>query len=204
MPRPRRSTSKDESPGTAVGPLRIIGGSLRGRTLEYSGDIRTRPMKERVREATFNLLGPSVKGTHVIDLFAGTGALGLEAISRGSVRGTMIERHFPTAKLIEQNIARLPIEAPIKVVGGDAFFWGPKVEADETTPWLVFCSPPYELYHSQQEAMLKLIEQMMNLARPESIVVVEADVPFDAALLPLAEDWRVRDYPPAKVALWRK
>src|SRR6185369_13778531 len=78
--------------------LRIIGGKLRGRKLQYSGDLRTRPMKDRVREAVFNLLGPGVKGSHAIDLFAGTGALGLEAISRGAAQATLIERHLPTSR----------------------------------------------------------------------------------------------------------
>src|SRR5262245_7614130 len=64
--------------------LRIIGGTLRHRKLLYSGDQRTRPMKDRVREAVFNLVGPDVVGQHAIDLFAGTGALGFEAISRGA------------------------------------------------------------------------------------------------------------------------
>ena len=70
-------------PATAVGGqagdtpvvgLRIIGGSLRGRRLQYTGDLRTRPMKDRVRESVFNLIGPAVVGSHAIDLFAGTGA----------------------------------------------------------------------------------------------------------------------------------
>src|SRR5205823_2176218 len=75
--------------------LRIIGGRMRGRKLVYGGDQRTRPMKDRTREAVFNLLGPGVTGTHAIDLFAGTGALGLEAISRGAESATLIEQHFP-------------------------------------------------------------------------------------------------------------
>src|SRR5262249_42961688 len=79
--------------------VRIIGGEYRGRKLQYSGDIRTRPMKDRVREALFNLIGPNVRGMHAIDLFAGTGALGLEAISRGAAGATFIERHYPTAEL---------------------------------------------------------------------------------------------------------
>ncbi len=201
MPRPRRQA---DPPTAAVGPLRIIGGTLRGSTLEYSGDIRTRPMKERVRESTFNLLGPAPKGKHAIDLFAGTGALGLEAISRGSVRATMIERHFPSAKLIEKNAAKLKIDGQCKVVGGDAFYWGPRVETDGVTPLLVFCSPPYEFYHKRTAEMLKLIGQLIDLAPPESVFVVEGDIEFDAAQLPLADDWRVREYPPAKICLWRK
>src|SRR5947207_6491605 len=77
--------------------LRIIGGSLRGRKISYSGEVRTRPMKDRVREAVFNLLGAQVAGTQAIDLFAGTGALGLEALSRGAAQATFIDRHLPTA-----------------------------------------------------------------------------------------------------------
>src|SRR4029453_14397542 len=90
-------------PGRETVGLRIVGGKLRGRALAYSGDEPTRPMKDRVREAVFNLLGPGVQGAHALDLFAGTGALGLEAISRGAARATFLERHLPTCRLIEQN-----------------------------------------------------------------------------------------------------
>src|SRR4029077_10034324 len=91
--------------------LRIIGGRFRGRKLAYSGDVRTRPMKDRVREALFNLLGRAVAGKTVIDLFAGTGALALEALSRGASRAVVIEMHRPTARLIVQNAASLAIPA---------------------------------------------------------------------------------------------
>ena len=63
--------------------LRIIAGRFRRRKLEYSGNLGVRPMRDRVRQAVFNILGTTVAGTHVLDLFAGTGALALEAISRG-------------------------------------------------------------------------------------------------------------------------
>ena len=77
--------SRRGPPTAATRPVgvRIIGGKFRGRKLEYSGDPRTRPMKDRVREALFNLLGHGVEGKVAIDLFAGTGALALEALSRG-------------------------------------------------------------------------------------------------------------------------
>src|SRR5262245_47326918 len=103
--------------------LRIIGGALRRRQLKHSGHQRTRPRTDRVREAVFNLLGTSVEGCHAIDLFAGTGALGFEALSRGAARATFIERHFPTAKLIEENAAAIGVEDRIAVVFGDAFRW---------------------------------------------------------------------------------
>src|SRR4051794_19278769 len=103
--------------------LRIIGGSLRGRKVEYTGEVRTRPMKDRVREAVFNLLGHGVVDAHVIDLFAGTGAMAMEAISRGAAAATCIERHYPTSKLIENCARELGIGDRLTVVFGDAFLW---------------------------------------------------------------------------------
>ena len=87
--------------------MRIVGGHFRGRKLSYTGDPRVRPMKDRVREALFNLLGPDVKGTFAIDLFGGTGALALEAISRGSSAALIIERRVT---LRFSGIARAPVE----------------------------------------------------------------------------------------------
>ncbi|MDB4778044.1 RsmD family RNA methyltransferase [bacterium] len=78
---------KSNTPEAKPGKLRIVGGRFRGRQIEYHGDPRTRPMKDNVREALFNLVGGWVPGKAVIDLFAGTGAVGLEAISRGGIAG---------------------------------------------------------------------------------------------------------------------
>ena len=71
--------------------VRIIAGQFRGRKLLYAVDPRTRPMKDRVRQALFNRLGPAVQGKVAIDLFAGTGALGFEALSRGAARAVLVE-----------------------------------------------------------------------------------------------------------------
>jgi len=184
--------------------LRIIGGRLRGRRLHYSGDPRTRPMKDRLREAVFNLLGPAVRGTHAIDLFAGTGALGLEALSRGAVRATLIERHLPTAQVIRRNVAELGVQDVVEVVTASAFSWfagGPELGSE---PWLVFCSPPYDFYVSQTEQMLQLLQAMTAAAPEDSLFVVEADGRFDFGLLPDAAAWRVRNYKPAVVGIYCK
>lgn len=174
---------------------------MRGRKLAYTGDVRTRPMKDRVREAVFNLLGHAVTGTHVFDLFAGTGALGLEAISRGAARATFIERHYPTAKVIEQNIAALEIADRTEVVFGDAFSWSAACSPASSPAITVFCSPPYDFYVERREAMLSLIENWVTKAPPGSLIVVEADERFDfAALAPLGE-WDVRAYLPAMVGI---
>jgi len=187
----------------SIAGLRIIGGSLRRRKLEYSGDPRTRPMKDRVREAVFNLLGTQVAGSHAIDLFAGTGALGLEAISRGAVLGTFIERHFPTAKLIEKNAAALAISDKVHIVFGDAFGWSAAYKSPpEEPPLTVFCSPPYDFYVERQQQMLELIALWLKLASAGSQIVVEADERFDFSLLAQANNWDVRNYPPAVVGIF--
>ncbi len=182
-------------------PLRIIGGRLRGRKLKYSGRLDTRPMKDRVREAIFNLVGPSIKGMHAIDLFAGTGALGLEAISRGAESATLVERHFPTADIIKENATSLGVDAACEIVVFNTFLWVRRLEVSKERPWALFCSPPYDFYIERADEMRQLIENVLAAAPAESVVVVEADERFDASLLPDSELWDVREYPPAVVAI---
>lgn len=182
---------------------RVVGGHLRGRKLRYSGDPRTRPMKDRVREALFNLIGPDVKGSHAIDLFAGTGALGIEAISRGAARATFIEQHFPTARLIRQNLAELQIEASCTVEPGNTFIWAKRKPALRDARCVFFCSPPYAFFVDRKAEMLELIGSLLERAPAASIFAVEADDRFDFAELPHAEQWDVRNYAPAYVGLLR-
>ena len=161
-------------------------------------------MKNRVREAIFNLVGPAIRGKHAIDLFAGTGALGLEALSRGAKRATLIEQHFPTAAIIRRNVAALDVAEMSQIVTANVFLWQ-KTRGDlGPEPWTVFCSPPYDFYVSRSGEMLELIAGLMESAPAGSIFVVESDERFDAGLLPCAKDWDVRRYAPAVVAIVAK
>ena len=197
----RRKQKDSAATPSAATELRIIGGDLRGRKLEYHGDPRTRPMKDRVREAVFNLVEP--KGHFAIDLFAGTGALGLEAISRGAKGALFIERHFPTVKLIEQNARQLGIEDRCRVHAGSSLVWVRRPDAPTDVPWLVFCSPPYDFYVSRTSEMIDLIERMIAAAPPRSTLVVESDERFDWSLLPQSPAWETRVYPPAVIRIFR-
>ena len=214
--------------GDAVG-LRIIGGALRGSKLEYGGDRRVRPMKDRVREAIFNLLGETPRGRHVIDLFAGTGALTFEAISRGASSATMIEVHFPTARVAKRNVefleSRLPGTAEkIDLVTTDVYFWGRNLAATDPNaplpssrienisparlprdvPWLVFCSPPYDFWIDRQKETLTLLRVLRDRAPEGSLFVVETDDRFDFDLLDAEiSPKKRRSYPPAEVAIFR-
>lgn len=204
--RPRTSGTKPEAADAvrALAGLRIIGGRFRGRKLQYSGDLRTRPMKDRLREAIFNLLGPAIRGKHALDLFAGTGALALEAVSRGADRATLIEQHHPTANIIRQNVTALGMEQQAEVIAANVFIWFRRGLAPTDRPWAVFCSPPYDFYVSRADEMRELIGGLVELAPAESLFAVEADERFDFQTLPDPSAWDVRRYPPAVVGIYRK
>jgi len=228
MSKPRRKPAS-----TAISSdLRIIGGTFGGRKLCYHGDPLTRPMKHRVREAIFNLVSTECTGRHAIDLFAGTGALGLEALSRGAVGATFIEKHVPTARVVAENMASLEVDDRSSLLTTSAFLWAKRDLAPEAaavksdkpvvasssfplppfdTPWLVFCSPPYAFFVERQEEMLALIGTVIDRAPQGSIFLVEADGRFNFQQLPggVAEEkgqagWDVRTYSPAVVGVWRK
>jgi 16S rRNA (guanine966-N2)-methyltransferase len=200
---PSKSARSVGDRGDVTG-LRIVGGRFRGRRLGYSGDLRTRPMKDRLREAVFNLVARDAERTHAIDLFAGTGALGLEALSRGAERATFIEQHYPTAETIRQNIALLEVADRAQVVVGNVFLWFRRAPELGAAPWTVFCSPPYDFYVDRAAEMLELINGLAAAAPNGSVFVVESDARFDTSLLPAAYDWDIRTYPPAVVAVGRR
>ena len=141
---------------------------------------------------------------HAIDLFAGTGALGLEAISRGATSATLVERHFPTAEVIKQNATALEIADRCTIIPGNTLLWPKRWPEFPPTPWVVFCSPPYQLYVDQLAEMISLITGLMQRAPTGSLFCVEADERFNFANLPDAEEWDVRSYPPAIVGIWEK
>lgn len=196
----RRSGSSRKQPNSPA-VLRVIGGDMRGRTFQYNGDAGLRPMKDRVREAVFNLIGPAVKGKHVIDLFGGTGAMAFEAISRGAISAQVIERRFPNASMIEANAESLGVADKVQVQAADTFIAHKRIE----TPLLatiVFCCPPYEFYASRTDETVEMIKRMCDLVPAMSMILVESDGRFDTSLLPNAEAWDVRTYSPAVVALY--
>lgn len=206
----RRNLSdwKSNRPQSGVGKLRIVGGKFRGRQIEYSGDPLTRPMKDNIREALFNLVGGWVENKAVFDLFAGTGAIGIEALSRGASKAILIERHFPTVRIINQNVQSLGLEEQTDVFSSDTFFWVRQFLNQQhpapSEPWVVFCCPPYQFFVDRPDDVLTMIQNLMDVAPEGSIFVVESDERFDPKLLPQSEAWMVREYSPAIVSVFRE
>lgn len=123
--------------------MRIISGTFKGRKLVAPRNLRIRPTTDRVRESIFNILGAGVSGRCVLDLFAGTGAMGLEALSRGAVSALFIDRSREALNLIRRNLAALDLQGRTRVLKWDI---GRNLACLAQSPGqfdLAFLDPPY-------------------------------------------------------------
>lgn len=132
---------KPRQPAAAVGQVRIIGGRWRNTKLPVPLSPGLRPSSDRVRETLFNWLMPRLGGARVLDLFAGSGALGLEAVSRGAAQATLVERDASLSRQLRESVARLGAQDQITVVQADALQWlrqpaGPLAD-------IAFVDPPF-------------------------------------------------------------
>lgn len=147
--------------------LRIIGGSWRGRKLGFPDVDGLRPTGDRVRETLFNWLAPDIQGARCLDLFAGSGALGLEALSRGAGESVLIEKHPLAARSLTQNLALLKA-SDTRVINTDAFHY--LQNAQGQAPFdVVFIDPPFQLNLWQQT--IDLLEQSGLLAEGCAIYI---------------------------------
>jgi 16S rRNA (guanine(966)-N(2))-methyltransferase RsmD len=122
--------------------LRVSGGEARGRRLKAPKGIR--PTQGMVKQAIFNLVGPAIEGAQVLDLFAGSGALGIEALSRGAAGVTFVDHQARGLAILRQNLDVLGLKERARIVRGDAVRW---LEASPDTvkrAGVVFLDPPYD------------------------------------------------------------
>ena len=121
--------------------MRIVSGRWRGRTIEAPAGEAVRPTLDRVREAWMSILQPEIPGATVIDLYAGSGALGLEALSRGAARATFVENNSASLKILRANIEKLSASDLASVQRGDAVKLVEKLGAGAFD--IAFADPPY-------------------------------------------------------------
>lgn len=122
--------------------MRIVAGELGGRVLRAPHGAATRPTSEKVRQALFNILGPPGPDVHVLDLFAGSGALGLEALSRGAATATFVERARPALIALRGNLTELAVGARARVVATDVASFLASHGPGPAWTW-IFLDPPY-------------------------------------------------------------
>ena len=150
--------------------MRIIAGSHRGARIFAPRGTATRPTGDRVREAAFNLLGPgAAEGVTVLDLFAGSGAMGLEALSRGAERATFVEADRDACRTINRNLDKLGLENAT-VLCQDALA---ALRADASAGKrydLVLVDPPYRRFSSLQKALIRYLPEILE---PGGLLLVE-------------------------------
>lgn len=181
--------------------MRIIAGQRRGHKFDGPKGGGTRPTSDLVRESLFNILGESVDGLVVVDLFAGTGALGLEALSRGASMAIFVEQNRGNATLIYRNLATLRYEDRGRVITTDAFRWGRSYTPVDDRPIVVFLDPPYREYETRPKKIHELLRQLVDKVPDGSMIAVESSRKLDEDLLPEVEAWDIRRYGGTQIAI---
>jgi 16S rRNA (guanine966-N2)-methyltransferase len=174
--------------------MRIIAGTHRGHTIYAPKGRDTRPTSDRVRENVFNILG-AVDGAVVLDLYAGSGAMGLEALSRGAARAVFVERDGDAVRAIERNLDKLRLSAT--VLRQDAVTALAAEAAAARKYDLVLVDPPYEMYTEIEPQLARYLPALLN---DDGVVVVETDARVEPAL-PL-EERTSRKYGAARVTVY--
>jgi len=144
--------------------VRIIAGSLGGRQIVVPDGNRTHPMSERVRNALFNSIAQELPDARVLDVFAGTGALGIEAVSRGAAHVTFIERDRAAQRAIAESIEQLGIQDKAKLVRAPARSWATTYDGPLFD--IIFADPPYH------DTQFSTALHIMGLLKPGALMVL--------------------------------
>ena len=173
--------------------MRVISGTARGRKLLEPDGKRIRPSTDKVKESLFNIIQFDIEGRHVLDLFAGSGQLGIEALSRGAASCVFVDESPEAIKLVNANLHHCGLEEAAVVVRGDAFSYLERGERFD----LIFLDPPYETGHIDR-ALERIIE--FDILKDNGIIICESRVEKEIAAVP--EPYRLkREYTYGRIKL---
>lgn len=157
--------------------MRVIAGKYRSRILKGPGKLALRPSSDRLRETLFNILGPSVADSFFVDIFSGTGAIGIEAVSRGARETIFIESQAEAVRLIRRNLESLGIAGGVEVMEDDAIRGLQRLAARHLIADFIFLDPPYQAT-AEHPRMLEFLDAS-HLVAPYGMVIVEHSVKMD-------------------------
>jgi 16S rRNA (guanine966-N2)-methyltransferase len=163
--------------------MRVIAGTYRSRILKSLKGLALRPTSDRLRETLFNVLGSGIQDSRFLDMFAGTGAVGIEALSRGADYVSFIENQAPSAALIRKNLTALKVHSGVAVICADAIrgleTLEAKVKTGDPAYDYIFIDPPYAATADYSRVLQKI--GVSNLLAQSGIVIVEHRKTFDLA-----------------------
>lgn len=149
--------------------MRVISGSAKGRRLKSLPGAGTRPIADRVKTALFDILGASVVGARVLDLFAGTGSVGIEALSRGAAEAVFVEKDPRAVRVLRENLQRTGLADRARVVRGDVFVF---LRSGRVEPFdLIYVAPPQ--YRGWWRRALEALDAQPGWLAPEGRIVVQ-------------------------------
>lgn len=161
--------------------MRVIAGEAKGRRLLSVPGEATRPITDRVKTALFDILGARVEGCRFLDLFGGTGSVGIEALSRGAAEAVFVERNAAALRILGENLRRTGLAARARVVRGDAFAF---LARPDSGPFdIIYIAPPQ--YQGLWKRALRLIDQRPGLLTTGGLAIVQIH-PKEFEELPLA------------------
>lgn len=181
--------------------LRVIAGSAKGRRLKMVPGTGTRPVGDRVKESLFNILGRGVPGSHFLDLFAGTGSVGIEALSRGAAYARFIEKNWRAVSTIEENLQLTGLIERADVIRADVFQFL-KTQAESRFDY-VYIAPPQ--YQGLWLRTLMLLDEGADWVNPDGVVLVQIDPKeFQAPSLERFTKMDYREYGNTAVVFFEK
>ena len=183
--------------------IRIVAGSLRGRKLNCTVNPKLRPTPQMVREALFSILGNAVPDRPFIDIFAGTGVVGLEALSRGAQSAAFVERDFRLTQDLESYLRKFQLTRQAKIYRTDAYHWVAAWRAP-ADPVNVFLSPPFADLGGRTDNLLQALGTLQERVADDSVIILqsERDSPLEGH--PALADWEQRFYSRNVLLLWQK
>ena len=182
--------------------VRIVAGNLKGRKISVHVSPDLRPTPQMVREALFSILGNAVPGRPFYDLFAGTGAVGLEALSRGASNVVLIERDGRVAGEIAHHLQAFKVTDRASVQRADVYRWAQHWAAP-ADPVTLFLGPPYPDYQSRLDGFLALVAALQQKAAEGSVLAVQCEQTFAFDKLP-GTAWDQRRYGRNWLLFWVK
>lgn len=174
--------------------IRIVAGTLRGRKISCVVHEGMRPTPQMVREALFSILGNAVPGRVFYDVFAGTGIVGLESISRGATSARLIEKDPRLAMEIQKYALKFGVSSQAQVLRADSYLWAERWIPTANDPVNLFLSPPFPDLTEKADEFLKLVQTLLDKAPDESVLTIQAEDGFPVEKLPDLKLWDVRSY----------
>jgi 16S rRNA (guanine966-N2)-methyltransferase len=175
--------------------IRIVAGTLKGRKITCFVHEGMRPTPQMVREALFSILGNAVPNRIFFDIFAGTGVVGFEAISRGASEARLIEGTAKQASEIQRYVDRFGVSNCVQVLRADAYRWAERWMPINNQPVNLFFSPPFpDLVPPKLDEFLAMVRHLYEKAPIDSVLTIQAEDGFPIDSLDAVPAWDVRKY----------